>query len=94
MKNEPTPTNLNLACMPFDEDGNPVNQPEFMLEPNALITGSAYFRTAPEEMFESVSFIVCANELDAVTNKSINVNENILNCFFILLIVKENSDLY
>jgi hypothetical protein len=55
-----------------------------MLEPNASITGSAYLRTAPEEMFESVSFIVWGKELDVQKNTSKAGIKIISNIFFIL----------
>jgi hypothetical protein len=83
VKKEPTPTNLNLACIPFEVAGNPVNHPEFILEPNALITGSEYFRTAFEDKLDRVSPIDCGIALGK-TNKKINkISES---CFEILFI--------
>ena len=88
MKNEPTPTNLNLACIPFDDDGSPVNQPEFMLEPNASMTGSEYFNTASDDKFERVSPMLCGNIFDDVTKKSISAIKIVLEILFILIVNK------
>jgi hypothetical protein len=72
--------------MPFDDDGSPVNQPEFILEPNALITGSEYFRTAFEDKFESVSPIVCGNALVEANKETIKISEIVFEILFINLV--------
>ena len=74
--------------MPFDDDGNPVNQPEFMLEPNASITGSEYFNTASEDKFERVSPMLCGKIFDDVTKKSISAISIVLEILFILMLNK------
>jgi hypothetical protein len=60
-----------------------VNQPEFMLDPNALITGSEYFRTAFEDKFESVSPIDCGINRPVIKNESRKIGKIILESFFI-----------
>lgn len=69
--------------MPFVVAGNPVNQPEFMLEPNALITGSEYFSTAFEDKFESVSPIDCGNVLVEANKKTNKISEIVFEILFI-----------
>jgi hypothetical protein len=65
-----------------------VNQPEFILEPNADITGSEYFNTAPEDKFESVSPMVCGKVLGDVTKKSISETKIVLKILFIQIVNK------
>jgi hypothetical protein len=83
VKKDPIATNLNFAWTPFVVAGNPVNQPEFILEPNALITGSEYFRTAFEDKFESVSPIDCGNALVEANKKTNEISETVFEILFI-----------
>jgi hypothetical protein len=60
-----------------------VNQPEFILEPNALITGSEYFRTALEDKFDKVSSIDCDIPLENPKNKMRKTRNIFLDKLFI-----------
>jgi len=59
-----------------------------MLEPNADITGSEYFNTAPDDKLERVSPIVCGKVLVDETKKSISATKNVLNILFIQIVNK------
>jgi hypothetical protein len=57
-----------------------------MLEPKTSITGSVYLRTAPDEMFERVSSIVCEKDKPEIRIKIKNVIDI---CLIIFLILKK-----